>query len=88
MKKLSKKQIDILNDVISAARDGRYCYGDIPMGIHVYVAKGNPKQVITTDYINEGVTLLTASESDSRLKSARPQRSPDVVTALEALLRK
>lgn len=87
MKKLSQKQIEIVKDVIAAARDGRYCYGDVPMGIHVYVEKGNPKQVITTDYINSGMTRLSASESESRLRSSKPQKSPSVASALEALLK-
>ena len=86
-KKLSKKQIAIVRDIIDAARDGRYCYGDIPMGIHVYVEKGNPKQVVTTDYKNEGVTLLSPVESGSRLRMSHPQKSPEVASALEQLLK-
>ncbi len=86
MSRMSKQQQAILRDVIAAARDGRYCYGDMGFGVHVYVDKADRSVVITCDVINGASTRLGASESASRLKMKQPHRAENVAKDLEKML--
>jgi hypothetical protein len=82
---LSRKQIQMLEDVISAARDGRYCHGNGAQW--VYVSKSDSNAVISADHVSEKIHYYNKEESERYLAGNRPHRDESTARSLEDFIK-
>jgi len=82
---LSRKQIEMLEDVISAARDGRYCHGN--GAIWVYVSKNDRNAVISADHVSEKIHYYNKEDSERYLAGYRPYRDENTARELENFIK-
>lgn len=82
---LSRKQIEILEEVIQAAKDGRYCHGNGAQW--VYVSKNDSSTVISADHVAEKVSTFSKEESERYLRGNRPYRDNNTVSNLENFIK-
>ena len=82
---LSSLQKDLLRQVITAAREGRYCHGN---GANwVIVDKNDFTRVIHIDHVRGSREVLSTADSEKYLKNSKPYHDEETAKSLEKFIK-
>jgi hypothetical protein len=82
---LSSLQKDLIRQVITAAREGRYCHGN--GAIWCIVDKNNTKSVIVIDHVAGTRKVMSADESEKYLRNSRAYHDESTAKSLEDFIK-
>jgi prepilin-type processing-associated H-X9-DG protein len=82
---LSSLQKDLLRQVITAAREGRYCHGN---GANwVFVDKSDTSRVIHVDHVRGTREVMNAADSEKYLRNSKPYHDEATAKSLENFIK-